>query len=281
MVTLALVGIGVASSPPHIDVTKSLAGLGAGAFASKEYSSRDTQMLWYLQMNDALMCVKYNTVRLEEGVKQKPNNNKTLSDRETLSDLETLELAAGALGENMSLLRRELGDTQKYLTDRNLPYGTVYELLAELNDTYTSAISVKETIMRAPTDIEQELHNINTALLRKYVSASPDINAITASITNYVKTATSNINIAKPSADPSAAIEELNAISEKNKEALEAGSDAPPVEFTQIAPALANALYAQAIKKTTINLLSRKCRSNKNVCGHQNDIERTNILLAL
>ncbi|RZD19743.1 hypothetical protein [Pseudoalteromonas sp. MEBiC 03485] len=194
-VTLGLVGIGVASSPPNIDVTKSLAGVGSVMLTSKQYNEYDTQMIWYLQMNDALMCVKYNTLRLQEAVKKK----------EESSDLDRLIHSNKALQDELGYLRLNKSSTQDFLTNHALPYGTVFELLEDLTETHKSAMSVIETIRRAPTNIEQELNNINMNLIRKYVSAAPDIDAITATIREYVTAATSNSAIQKPTPNSLAA----------------------------------------------------------------------------
>jgi len=238
-VTLGLVGIGVASSPPNIDVTKSLAGVGSVMLTSKQYNEYDMQMLWYLQMNDALMCVKYNTSRLREAVKEKKGSESDLV--KLTNSTEKLNSAIGDLSQKKSI-------TQDLLTNNALPYETVFELLEDLNETHKSALSIIETIKRSPTDIEQELNNINMNLIRKYVSAAPDINAITANIREYITTATSNSAIQKPTPDNLAALNVSSMLETKlNAKSGGAVANLSEQENIRIAKTLADALKHQSI----------------------------------
>lgn len=212
--SLGLIGVGVASSSIHTDVTKILAGATGLSLASKQYHNFDTQALWYLAMNDGLYCVKQRTEAVGEAFVERAttgieNNLPPVdAEHELTNDFEQLKRALNTLKAAKVILISD-NDLHKKLVLKKLPYASKDAFIESIDPVLAKGELVQRALKRSHADVELELNRINVSLLKKYITTAPDTDAIINSLRQYVTTVSAGTEI-QPTEPPEATNEVRN-----------------------------------------------------------------------
>lgn len=167
--TVGLIYTGVASSQPHVDVAKTLAGLGGYTMSVNQYEGLDGQANLYIGSYKAAMCLDRKAKILQKGLATSSSSSQSIHDvlKENLRVLSTSIRALdndSAEAENM--IKQEVQQFKNYQQLRN-----------DLESIKEIAVSADSTLSDASYTLEGKLMDLKQTIIQRYLNTPPDLNA--------------------------------------------------------------------------------------------------------